>query len=142
MYIDNLTQADIVVRLVDAHVGKSLFHDAILPLAREGRTVILVTHAQHFISHCDYIYSLRQGNIAEEGTYDALISLNGDFARLDREFGSHKQEENPGEEDKTQGEGENGKKDGAGTGKLQGKLIRREARTTGSVSWSSNVLCL
>ena len=45
---------------VDAHVGKALFSDAIIGALRDrGKTVILVTHALHFMSQCDYIYTLK-----------------------------------------------------------------------------------
>jgi ATP-binding cassette subfamily C (CFTR/MRP) protein 1 len=46
-----------------------------------------VTHALHFLSYCDYIYTLRDGYVAEQGTYHQLIAANGEFARLDKEFG-------------------------------------------------------
>ncbi|KAG1750701.1 ABC protein [Suillus lakei] len=73
---------------VDAHVGKSLFQDVIVgALQNRGVTVILVTHAIHFLSQVDYIYTLNNGIITESGTYDELISHGGDFARLDLEFG-------------------------------------------------------
>ena len=49
----------LTTRVVDAHVGKALFADAILgALRNQGKTVILVTHALHFLSQCDYIYTL------------------------------------------------------------------------------------
>ncbi len=45
--------------IVDAHVGKALFADAIIgALRNKGKTVLLVTHALHFLSQCDYIYTL------------------------------------------------------------------------------------
>ena len=45
--------------IVDAHVGKALFNDAIIgALRNSGKTVILVTHALHFLPQCDYIYTL------------------------------------------------------------------------------------
>lgn len=40
---------------VDAHVGKALFNDAILGLRSQGKTVLLVTHALHFLPMVDYI---------------------------------------------------------------------------------------
>ena len=44
---------------VDAHVGKALFANAIVgALRNQGKTVILVTHALHFMSQCDYIYTI------------------------------------------------------------------------------------
>ncbi|KAF8922710.1 ABC protein [Mucidula mucida] len=117
---------------VDAHVGKALFHDAILPLAKEGKTVLLVTHALHFLSHCDRIYAMDNGRIIEEGTYQQLISDSGGFSRLATEFGGHGSSSETSEEMKSA----NALRTGAGTGKLEGRLVVKEKRSTGSVSWS------
>ncbi|KAG2142222.1 ABC protein [Suillus bovinus] len=133
---------------VDAHVGKSLFHDAIVgALRNRGITVILVTHAIHFLSEADYIYTLKNGEIAERGTYEELISRGGDFARLDLEFGGHVSEQN----DEGQAEeatlqtsitiedvklkSEQVREKVTGNGKLEGRLIAKERRSTGSVPW-------
>jgi ABC-type nitrate/sulfonate/bicarbonate transport system ATPase subunit len=40
---------------VDAHVGRALFQNAILGLKAQGKTVVLVTHALHFLPQVDYI---------------------------------------------------------------------------------------
>ncbi|KAG1817968.1 ABC protein [Suillus subaureus] len=83
---------------VDAHVGKSIFQDVIVgALRNHGITVILVTHAIHFLSQVDYIYTLNNGVVTESGTYEELISRSGDFARLDLEFGGHVSGENEGQ---------------------------------------------
>ncbi|KAG6864332.1 hypothetical protein C0991_010404 [Blastosporella zonata] len=142
--------ADVVIlddplSAVDAHVGKALFHGAIVDsLRNKGKSVILVTHALHFLSHCDYIYTLDAGRIAEHGTYEHLASLNGEFARLDKEFGGKdtitSSDDNApalatdiAEELKIK----SAKASRGITGdKLAGKLIVKEVRTTGSVSWS------
>ncbi|KAJ3794573.1 ABC protein [Lentinula aff. detonsa] len=127
---------------VDAHVGRSLFYGAIHTLVKEGKTVILVTHALHFLSSCDYIYTMDGGKIAEQGSYTDLISRNGEFARLDKEFGG-----DPTPETRTQlidaaaVEAVKSKTDrierkGAGVGRLEGKLMVKEKRTTGSLSWA------
>ncbi|TFK49597.1 ABC protein [Heliocybe sulcata] len=149
--------ADIVIfddplSAVDAHVGKALFADAIMgALKSRGKTVILVTHALHFLFQCDYIYTLKDGRIIEQGTYPQLIESDGEFARLDKEFGgqaAEKREEDEQEaieetkpaptmgieEAKLKSE-KQAKRSGAGTGKLEGRLIVAEKRTTGSVSW-------
>ncbi|KAJ7852235.1 ABC protein [Mycena leptocephala] len=149
--------ADVVIfddplSAVDANVGKALFHSAIQGLVAQGKTVLLVTHALHFLAQCDYIYTLDSGRIAEAGTYPELIARGGEFARLDREFGGAKAEDAGGE-----GTGENGNEDeaqvqvvsvedakarsrgAAGTGKIEGKLIVKERRTTGGVAWSGVV---
>ncbi|KAG1750098.1 ABC protein, partial [Suillus lakei] len=132
---------------VDAHVGKSLFQDAIVgALRNRGITVILVTHAIHFLSQADYIYNMNNGVITESGTYEELISRGGDFARLDLEFGGHASEG----KDKDQAEevtpqtsitikdvklkSERARERATGSGKLEGRLIVKEKRSTGSVS--------
>jgi ATP-binding cassette subfamily C (CFTR/MRP) protein 1 len=133
---------------VDAHVGKSLFQDAIVgALRNRGVTVILVTHAIHFLSQVDYIYTLNNGVVTESGTYEELISRGGDFARLDLEFGGHASEGK--DEDQTEQiapqtgitiedvklKSERAREKATGSGKLQGRLIVKEKRSTGSLSW-------
>ncbi|KAH7909505.1 ABC protein [Hygrophoropsis aurantiaca] len=134
---------------VDAHVGKALFQDAIVgSLRNRGVTVILVTHALHFLSQCDYIYTMNNGVIAESGTYDQLISNAGVFARLDKEFGGHSTEDDKLQEDVDevavphQGttiadaklKSARAREGATGTGKLEGRLMVKEKRATGSVS--------
>ncbi|KAJ7224976.1 ABC protein [Mycena haematopus] len=142
--------ADVVIfddplSAVDANVGKALFNTAILGLVARGKTVLLVTHALHFLAQCDYIYTLANGRITEEGTYARLIAQGGEFARLDREFGGGKSADaggDGGEEEEPQIQVvsiEDAKKRSAGaegTGKIEGRLMVKEARTTGGVAWS------
>ena len=136
--------------LVDAHVGKALFTDAILGALRaSGKTVILVTHALHFLPQCDYIYTLENGYIAAQGKYQDLIESNETFASLMQQFGGQEKREEEEEEEEKAVEGAvklradideaKLKSDaktrlGAGTGKLEGRLIVAEKRSTGSVS--------
>ena len=134
---------------VDAHVGKSLFHDALLgALRNQGKTVIFVTHALHFLSYCDYIYTLRDGYLTEQGTFQELIAANGEFARLDKEYGGNDSQptEKPQATTAVTGDFNKSKsrssyKRAGGTGKLEGKLIVKEQRTTGSIPLQSNSLC-
>ncbi|KAH9929982.1 P-loop containing nucleoside triphosphate hydrolase protein [Fomitopsis serialis] len=119
---------------VDAHVGKALFADAIVgALRNRGKTVIL------------------NGRVEEQGTYSELVKNEKEFSRLIKEFGgtSTKEEEEDIEEqaieaprgkpvttvDETKLREESAKRAAAGTGKLEGRLIVPEKRTTGSVSW-------
>nr|GAT50189.1 ABC protein [Mycena chlorophos] len=122
---------------VDANVGKMLFHNAILGLVKEGRTVILVTHALHFLSQCNYIYMFDGGAIAEHGTYEQLLIRQGEFARLDQEFGggAEPSSENLNTVTTTVEELKDKSKAASGTGKMEGKLMSKERRSTGAVSW-------
>ncbi|KAG0700067.1 ABC protein [Suillus ampliporus] len=149
LYFDpKIVMFDDPLSAVDAHVGKSLFQDAIVgALRNHGVTVILVTHAIHFLSQVDHIYTLNNGVITESGTYDELISRGGDFARLDLEFGGHASE---GEHDLQAAEStlqagvitiedvklksDRVRERATGSGKLEGHLIVKEKRSTGSVS--------
>ena len=108
-----------------------------------------MTHALHFLSYCDYIYTLRDGCVAEQGTYHQLIAANGEFARLDKEFGGsdaqHKTEmEKPQvavdmKQDVKSKLVLASRQAAIGTGKLEGKLIVKEHRTTGSISAKGNI---
>ncbi|KAG2138357.1 ABC protein [Suillus clintonianus] len=133
---------------VDAHVGKSLFQDAIVgALRNRGITVILVTHAIHFLSQVDHIYIMNNGCITESGTYNELISSGGDFAHLDLEFGGHASEGKDADQadevtpqtgvtiQDVKLKSERAKGKATGSGKLEGRLMVKEKRSTGSVSW-------
>lgn len=45
-------------------------------------TRIVIAHRLSTIRACDRIIYLEKGKIAEDGTYDELIALNGKFAEL------------------------------------------------------------
>jgi ATP-binding cassette, subfamily C (CFTR/MRP), member 1 len=136
---------------VDAHVAKALLEGAIIQnLRNTGKSVLLVTHALHFLPQCDYIYALSNtGKIGEHGTYANLLALDEEFARLDREFGGNsmpeKQDEEIEEIKPTNAISTNEVYDAVkakstraaamGSGKLEGRLTIKEKRTTGSVSW-------
>lgn len=133
---------------VDAHVGKSLFEDAILgSLRSRGITVLLVTHAIHFLSQVDYVYTMKDGTIVESGTFDELLEQNGEFARLVREYGGHTEDaKEDAEEDEValqqkkvtiedvKLKSAKARERAEGKGKVEGRLIVKEQRKTGSVS--------
>lgn len=45
-------------------------------------TRIVIAHRLSTIMHCDRIVVLKNGKISEDGTYDELLALNGEFAEL------------------------------------------------------------
>uniref|UniRef100_A0A8B9JU16 ATP-binding cassette sub-family C member 5 n=1 Tax=Astyanax mexicanus TaxID=7994 RepID=A0A8B9JU16_ASTMX len=66
---------------VDAHVGAHLFHNAIRRAAG-GKTVIFVTHQLQYLSECDKVVLMKDGQIAEHGTHAHLMSKGRDYATL------------------------------------------------------------
>ncbi|KAL7411550.1 ABC protein [Mrakia frigida] len=85
---------------VDAHVGRSLFQGAIVNgLRARGKTIILVTHALHFLPFVDRVLTLENGVVVEDGTYDELVVNQGPFSRLMKEFGGAAEEEDEEEKE-------------------------------------------
>jgi len=50
----------------------------------EKCTVVMVAHRLSTVRNCDRIVLLKNGRIAEEGIYDELMDLKGDFYELMR----------------------------------------------------------
>ena len=123
-------------------------------LRARGKTVVLVTHALHFLADVDYIFTMEDGAIVQQGRYVDLMASDGPFASLMRDFGGvgrEKEEEEVEEEEEaieaveiegkpaftrrlTKDEREARK--AAGTGKETGKLIVQEKRDVGSIKSS------
>ncbi len=49
---------------------------------RGDKTVILIAHRLSSIRNCDTIYVLRDGHIVEQGTYETLYNLDGEFSQM------------------------------------------------------------
>ncbi len=144
------SEADIValddpLSAVDAHVGEHLFNDAILDLRTKGKTVLLVTHALHFLPRVDYICCVSEGRIHEQGTYEELMRTESAFQSLVRHFGNEKAnaKESVGDENENKESKGEAKvipsmigdvRAARGTGKKEGQLITTELRKTGSIS--------
>uniref|UniRef100_A0A7N6FGZ0 Uncharacterized protein n=1 Tax=Anabas testudineus TaxID=64144 RepID=A0A7N6FGZ0_ANATE len=106
---------------VDACVGSHVFHKAIKGAAK-GKTVLFVTHQLQYLSECDDIILMKDGQIAEHGTHAQLMSKERDYATL---FKSMQQEVRP-EAQKA--------RERAQPRLMQ--LMKAEEKGSGSVSWS------
>ncbi|KAF9581339.1 hypothetical protein BGW38_001686 [Lunasporangiospora selenospora] len=94
VYFDaDIVLLDDPLSAVDAHVGKYLFKHCILG-ALQGKTRVLVTHQLHVLPQVDYIICLKDGEIAERGTFQDLMNSNGEFSELMRTHGGIEDNDN------------------------------------------------
>lgn len=79
---------------VDSHVGKHIFENVMGPKGLlAGKCRILVTHAIQYLPECEQIICLRDGRVAESGTYDALIEAGDTFAAFIAEYATKQDSE-------------------------------------------------
>jgi len=72
---------------VDAHVSKYLFGHCIQG-AMAGKTRVLVTHQLQYAPRADLVVFMREGRVAELGSFDALMERpDSEFAHLFRTYG-------------------------------------------------------
>jgi ATP-binding cassette subfamily B protein len=50
----------------------------------KGRTSVVIAHHLRTIRHADVIFVIKDTELVEQGTHDALLALNGVYAELDR----------------------------------------------------------
>ncbi|KAL7746950.1 hypothetical protein RI367_007662 [Sorochytrium milnesiophthora] len=75
---------------VDAHVDKHIFSALFGPSGLlRSKTVVLVTHGVHHLSHCDRVVALKDGRVAEEGTFADLMAADSVVRALVEEFASN-----------------------------------------------------
>jgi ABC-type multidrug transport system fused ATPase/permease subunit len=60
-----------------------------LDVLLKNRTAILIAHRLSTIRHADRIIVLQQGNIVEEGTHEALLQAEGQYAHLYNTYFRH-----------------------------------------------------
>ena len=58
---------------------------------RQGKTTIMIAHRVSTVQSADHIIVLDNGKMIEYGTYDELVALNGQFARMVRKQQLEKQ---------------------------------------------------
>uniref|UniRef100_A0A671WEZ3 ATP-binding cassette sub-family C member 5 n=1 Tax=Sparus aurata TaxID=8175 RepID=A0A671WEZ3_SPAAU len=73
---------------VDACVGSYVFRKAIRGVGK-GKTVLFVTHQLQYLSECDHVILMKDGQISECGTHEQLLAKERDYATL---FNSMQQE--------------------------------------------------
>ncbi|KDR67062.1 hypothetical protein GALMADRAFT_232276 [Galerina marginata CBS 339.88] len=125
---------DIVIMGDPLSARKALFYNAVVcALINQGKAVVFVTHALHFLSYCNYIYTI------------SLMEQNGEFARLDKEFDGANTKQHDDSHSRSDSKKEalwnysklmlvSTTRAGSGTGKLEGRLITDEDQTTGPIS--------
>jgi ATP-binding cassette, subfamily C (CFTR/MRP), member 1 len=115
---------------VDAHVGYHLMDQCICRLLA-GKTRILVTHQLQVLqrSKADRIFCLEEGRIVESGTYDELISRDGDFSRLLRKYTNDDEDVEEIEEEIAPLPPDKKPE------KTGNRLMEKEERVTGSIKW-------
>ena len=58
-----------------------------------GKTRIVATHQLHVLPDVDYVVCMKDGSIAEQGTYQELIAKKSDFYTLMKTYGGHEQDD-------------------------------------------------
>ena len=49
---------------------------------RQDKTVVLIAHRLSTVRHCDRIYLLEHGVVADSGTFDDLVASSDTFRRM------------------------------------------------------------
>jgi ABC-type multidrug transport system fused ATPase/permease subunit len=49
---------------------------------RHDKTVVLIAHRLTTVRHCDRIYLLERGRVADSGSYDELVASNETFRKM------------------------------------------------------------
>jgi len=123
-----------------AHVGKEVFQNVLKSKSRPDTTKILVTHALHFLPQVDFIITIDDGKIVEQGTYEQLTkNEKGVFAKLMKEFdrgnknGNESDDESGAEESGAITESTAVRKESKSPGTA---LMQNEERAVGTVAGS------
>jgi ABC-type glutathione transport system ATPase component len=66
---------------VDANVGRHIFEECVRGCLR-GKTILFVTHQLQYLPQCDRVLYMKDGRIAEEGSYAELVERDGGLMAL------------------------------------------------------------
>ncbi|CAG5134056.1 unnamed protein product, partial [Candidula unifasciata] len=78
---NELVLLDDPLSAVDVHVGHHIYQRCIKGVLK-GRSVVFVTHNLQYLKDCDNILVMKDGQIAEQGSHDQLLSSGGEYANL------------------------------------------------------------
>jgi ABC-type multidrug transport system ATPase subunit len=82
VYADaDLILLDDCLSAVDQYVGRQIFENCIKSLLR-GKVVLFVTNQLQYLSECDSIVVIRDGEISASGTFDELDAKSPYFSQL------------------------------------------------------------
>ncbi|XP_056005289.1 ATP-binding cassette sub-family C member 5-like [Ostrea edulis] len=82
---------------VDIHVGRHIFTECLIKGLKK-KTVLFVTHQLQYLSSCDGIIVITDGEITERGKHEELMQQEGEYASLINRH--YKQQEEEGEDQK------------------------------------------
>ncbi|KAK3857647.1 hypothetical protein Pcinc_036111, partial [Petrolisthes cinctipes] len=94
---------------VDTKVARHIFNNCVKGVLAD-KTVVLVTHATHFLERCDEIIVMQNGRITERGSHTELMAIEGEYSDMikrdgNREEGKEQQKEKEEEEEEERGRG-------------------------------------
>ena len=122
---------------VDVHVGRHIFDHAICGLLK-NKCRLLATHQPNTLHRCDRIIWMEDGRIRAFDTYDKLITLNQDFAKMMLITASEKKIDVPeaAKEEEAIEETKPQEAKRALATRKKAQLMQAEERATKSVPWS------
>ena len=118
---------------VDSHVAKHLFEEVLLGDLK-NKTRLLVTHQLRYLNQVDYVIYLKDGEVAEQGTFNELMAKDKEFAHMMKEYGGQNDQDEVVELVKETKTLEEAKSKIVDETKVAKQLMTQEERTTGSIS--------
>lgn len=124
---------------VDSRVGNQIFHNAILEARRAGKTVVWVTYDRRFLSYCDRVLYMHEGNLVpHEGMGVQRLSirdLDQSFVLVESETGAMQGAERSTPKGKGPGNGVGSLSSSTPSSRLQPKKATpRECRSSLNIS--------
>lgn len=85
----DVTIIDDALSAMDSHVGGEVFEKCFMGMLKDS-TRIFMTNSMAYTKHSDLVIVVDEGKIAEQGTYEELMKLNGRFCKMmSHEIGSN-----------------------------------------------------